>query len=147
MCLEAPDVTNPPDVIARPVGFAVRPAHFATDQVPAFRDRFQHRAIAVPATANVIHLAAARSLEKMPKCVNEIEGVNIVPHLLSAVAEDNIGGVVDRAFDEIGEKPVQLSPRMPGAGEAPAAEARSFHAKISPVLLDQDIGGDLRGAE
>lgn len=101
MRLEPPDVTYPPDMVARPIGLAVRPPHFASSQFLAFCDRLQHRAIAIPTAADIIDLAAARSFEKMPKRVYEIKGVDIIAYLLPTVSENDIGGVAHRAFYEI----------------------------------------------
>ena len=42
---------------------------------------------------------------------------------------------------------MQLSPGMPEADETPAARARSFHSKITPVFLNQQVGGDPRSAK
>jgi hypothetical protein len=42
----------------------------------------------------------------MPERVHQVEGVDVVAHLLAAIAEHDIRGVGHRAFYEVGEKAV-----------------------------------------
>src|SRR6516165_2695308 len=73
--------------------------------------------------------------------------MNIVSHLLSLIPEDRIRLIGNSALDQVGQKAVQFRARVVGAGKAPAAETDRAHAEISPVFLDQHVGGDLGRAE
>ena len=54
-------------------------------------DRFQHRAVAVPAAAGVVDLAGPRGLVELPEHVDQVAGVDVVADLLALVAEDRVG--------------------------------------------------------
>ena len=71
-------------------------------------DRFEHRAIAVAAAANVINFARARRANKRGEGVHQIGAVNVVAHLFALVTEDAIRPPGDGADHQVGQKPVQL---------------------------------------
>ena len=66
---------------------------------------------------------------------------------LPLVAEDRVRLTGDRAAHQVGEEAVQLGARVVGAGQAAAAKADGRHLEVAAVLLDQQVGGDLRDAE
>src|SRR3974377_1583437 len=104
MCLKPAGVAAPPDVGASQGGLAIRPLQLAASQVLAFLDSLEHRAVAVSSAADVVHLTGARKLKEMPKRVHQIEGMDIVAHLLAPIIEDDVRGTRHRAFYEVGQK-------------------------------------------
>src|SRR5690242_21722509 len=110
MPLEAPNVADPPDMIASAVRVRIRPSHLPAGQVLAFVDCLEHRAVAVTPPADVVHLAGARSLKEMPKRVHQVEGVDVVANLLAGVPEHDIRGVINRTLYQISKKTMQLRP-------------------------------------
>jgi hypothetical protein len=83
----------------------------------------------------------------MPEGAHEVEGVDVVAHLLASIPEHDIRRISGRAFHQIGEKTMQLRSRMAGTRETTAAEASRLHAEIAPIFLDQDVGGDFGGTK
>src|SRR6516164_3250050 len=83
----------------------------------------------------------------MPERVHQVKRMDVVAHLLAAISEHDVRSIGNRTFYEVSEKAVQLRPRMVGTSETTATKAGSLHTEIAPVFLDEDIGGDLRGAE
>ena len=78
---------------------------------------------------------------------DEIGGVDVVAHLLAAVAEHGVRLAGHRAAHQIGEEAVQLRARVVGAGQAAAAKADGGHVEVAPVLLHEQVGRRLRDAE
>lgn len=106
--------------------------------------RLQYRAgIPFPA-AQIIDLTATRSLEESMNEARHVFRMDIIPHLLSLVAEDIVFSPFKIAFHQITQKAVQFYARVIRAGEAPAAQTAGGHAKVSAVLLDHHIGSDFR---
>src|SRR5215472_610220 len=134
-------------MIARSGLVGVRPVHRPSGEPFANRDRFQHRAIGVAAAADIINCTTARTLDKVPESIDQVPGMDVVTDLLASIAEYRIGLPGDSAFREVGEKSVQHCAGVAGAGQAPAAKARGFQSEISTIFLNQDIGGELRGAK
>jgi hypothetical protein len=73
--------------------------------------------------------------------------MDVVAHLLAGIAEDRVGRARHRALHEIGQKAMELRARVLRARQAAAAEAHRGHLEVAPVLLDQQVGRDLRNAE
>ena len=73
--------------------------------------------------------------------------VDVVAHLLAAVAEDRVRLAGDGAAHQVGEEAVQLRAGVLRAGQAAAAEADGRHVEVAPVLLHHQVGGGLRDAE
>ena len=73
--------------------------------------------------------------------------MDVVAHLLAAVAEDRVGLAGHRAPHQVGEEAVQLRAGVVGAGQAAAAEADRRHLEVAPVLLHEQVGRGLRHAE
>src|SRR5688572_6129943 len=71
----------------------------------------------------------------------------VVAHLLGLVPEDAVLATSDRALREIREKAVEHRAGVIGTREAPAAETGGFEPEVATVLLNQHVGGNLRGAE
>src|SRR5215469_3585355 len=68
--------------------------------------------------------------------------MNVVANLLPAVAEHDIWPADGRALHKIGEKTMELHPGMIGTGETTAAKTHRLHAEITPIFLDQHVGGN-----
>src|SRR5436309_15189260 len=51
--LEAGNIRHPPNVVSPPILFFVRPREFAAADLPAKVDRFQHRAVTLPAASDI----------------------------------------------------------------------------------------------
>ena len=73
--------------------------------------------------------------------------MDVVPHLLAAVAVDGVVLACHGAAHQVREEPVQPRAGMVRAGEAPAAKADGRHVEVAAVLLDDEIGRSLRGSE
>src|SRR5260370_28556444 len=108
MRLKPANVTDPPDVVTGSIAVGIGPSHGAASQVLAFADRLDNRAVAITPTADVIDLGRARGLKEMPERVHEVKGVDVVSHLLTAIAEYHIMCVRHCALCEIREKTVHL---------------------------------------
>src|ERR1700730_3925861 len=141
--LKPPDIRNPPDVIPCPSLAGVRPVHRPAGQPLAYRDGFQHRAIGVATTPNIINRAGPRILNKVPEGIDKVPGMDVVANLLALVAKHLVWQPGDGAFCEIGKEPVQHRAGVAGPRQTTASKARSFQPKVTTVFLDQDIGGEL----
>src|SRR5260370_25355548 len=111
-------------------------SHAGASEVRAFADRLDHWGVAITPASDVVDLTGARSLEEMPERVHEVKGVDVVSHLLTAIAEYHIRCVRHCALCEISEKTVQLRPRVTGTCQATTTEAHGLHTEISPVFLN-----------
>src|SRR5215207_761705 len=85
--LEATRVTDPPLVVASPVGLLVAPPKGAPRELLAELDGFEHRAVAPPTSAHVVDLALTGVLIDSVNGGDEIGGVDVVSDLLTFVAE------------------------------------------------------------
>src|SRR5262249_11413219 len=139
MRFKSADITNPPDVVAGTVGFAVRPPHPPADQVLAFLNCLEHRTIAITPAANVVYLTGTRSLKELPGGFHEVKRVDVITSLLAAIPEHDIRGIGNRALHQIGEKAMQLRTRMAGTRKTTAAEANRLHAEITPIFLHEYV--------
>ena len=80
--------------------------------------------------------------------VDQVLDVEQVAHLLALAAEADVG---ERVAEVVGEHPVGEDAlvdlaHLPGAGDHAAAVDHRRHAEPRPVLLDQQLGGELGGA-
>ena len=73
--------------------------------------------------------------------------MDVVAHLLSAVAEDGVGLAGHGAAHQIGEEPVELGACMVRARQAASTEADRGHVEVAAVLLHEQVGGGLGDAE
>ena len=73
--------------------------------------------------------------------------MDVVAHLLAAVAEHRVGRAHHGAAHEIREEAVERGARVTGAGETATTKDRRAHAEVASVLLHHDVGRDLRCAE
>ncbi len=78
---------------------------------------------------------------------DEVGGVDVVAHLLPAVAEHGVGLAEHGAAHQVGQEPVQPRARVVGAGQAAAAKADRGHVEVAPVLLHEQVGRGLGDAE
>ncbi len=97
--------------------------------------------------ADVVDGRGLRLLVEEQEGVDEVGAVQVVAHLLALVAEDRVGVAGHGALHQVGEEAVQLGAGVVGAGEAAGAEADRRHLEVAAVLLDQQVGRRLRGAE
>lgn len=81
---------------------------------------FQNRATVVSPSSNVVHFAASRIFREGVNEPGNVEGMDVVPHLLSFVPENLVGSAFDIAFDQVTEKSVQLDAAMIWAGQTAA---------------------------
>jgi hypothetical protein len=101
MVLKFRRVADPPDVIARAVLVRVRPVHLSPGELAAEGDRFEDRAVAEPATTDVVNLSHARLREELTERGNQIRTVDVVADLLSLVAVNGVRRSCHRAFHQI----------------------------------------------
>ena len=72
------------------------------------REGFENRARVGLAAAKVVHLAHARGFDKCRHEAGDVQGVDVVAHLLALVAEDFVFTSFEVAFDQVGQEAVQL---------------------------------------
>src|SRR5262245_50940909 len=73
--------------------------------------------------------------------------MNIVANLFAPITKNRVAGTSDRAFDKIREESVHHRAGVARTSEATTAEADGVHSKIAAVLLNHDIGCELRHAK
>ncbi len=73
--------------------------------------------------------------------------MDVVADLFPFVSKDSILTPFDVALHQIAQKSVQLDPRMIGPSQTTSPQATGWQVEIPAILLDHDIGGDLRGSE
>jgi hypothetical protein len=134
-------------VIADPVLVAELPVELAAGDPLAGLDRLQHRAVGEAPAADVVDRRRLRVGGKGEEGVDEVGAVDVVAHLLAAVAEDGVVLAGHRALHQVGEEPVQLGAGVLGAGQTAAAEADRRQPEVAAVLLDQQVGGRLGDPE
>ena len=78
---------------------------------------------------------------------DEVGGVDVVAHLLTAIPEHRVRLTGHRAAHQVGQKPVQPRAGMVGAGQAAAAETDSGQLEVAAVLLHEQIRRRLRDPE
>src|SRR6185437_11422551 len=110
-------------------------------------DRLQDGDAVGAAAAQVVDLAHARRGEELQEQFGRIVSVDLIPHLLAAVAMNPIGLAKHRAANDVIEVAMQRHAGVLRAGEAAAAEDADGHAEVAAVFLAQRVGGELRGAE
>ena len=110
-------------------------------------DRLQQRQAVAAAAAQVVDLAAARRALEVQEQIRDVGRVNLIAHLLAAVAEDRVALAEHGAADDVVEEAVELDGGVIGARQAAAAEHADRHLEVAPILLTQHIGGHLRRAE
>ena len=89
------------DMVTDPMLLLVYVLHLESHVVED-SNRFKDREAILPATAEIIDLATTRVAEEVQKHVGHIAGMNLVPDLLSLVAEDRVGPTSDGTHDNIG---------------------------------------------
>ena len=109
--------------------------------------RLQQREAALAAAADVDGAPVPRlRVEQLAlDQVDQVLDVEQVAHLLAAAAEADVG---ERVAEVVGEHPVGEDPlvdlaHLPGPGDHAAAVDHRRHAEPRPVLLDQQLGGEL----
>src|SRR5207248_1146252 len=117
------EVADPPAVIPHPCPIAQLPLELAPGDLLAELDRLEHRAVAGAAAADVVDGCDARALAELVEGGDEIGTVDVVAHLLAAVAEDGVGPRGDDAAHQVSEEAVQLGAGVVRPRQAAAAEA------------------------
>src|SRR5215467_11689810 len=140
---QATQVADVGDVIAETTGLHVFHAESLAREVLATCDRLEDRDAVRATAAEIVHGGRSRRLVELEKRRADVVRVEVVTDLLALVAVD----AVDAAFldgpGKIREETMELRRRVIGPGQASATEAHRRHAKVSPVLLDHDVGGQL----
>src|SRR6185437_1413338 len=88
---ELPDIANPPDMIADPVGILIGPFERPAGQALAQCNRLHDGAIRMASSAHIVHRARPGFLHEMPERADKIIRMNVVAHLLALVTEHLIG--------------------------------------------------------
>jgi hypothetical protein len=115
VALERLEVADPPTVIAHPVVRVEAPGELATGDLLTQLDRLERRAVAGAPPADVIDRARAWRTVKGRERGHQVGGVDVVAHLLTAIAIHGVGLTGHRAAHQIGEKGMQTRARMVGA--------------------------------
>src|SRR5271154_3110532 len=102
----------------RPVGESV--VKLAPRDLVAEVDCLEHRDIRLAPPAQVIDGRATRIGMKRRERSHYVVSVDVVAHLLAAIAKDRVGSASDSALHEVGEKAVQLRASVLRAGQAAA---------------------------
>ena len=100
----------PPDVVTPTGGLVERPANGPAGERFDHRDCLDHRAVGLPAPADVVDLAGSGRLEDLPERLGEVVGVEVVANHCSLVAIDRVGPALERTLCEVGEKPCSSAP-------------------------------------
>src|SRR4030095_10820674 len=98
MLAEFADITDPPDVVSDAVIFDIFPREFSSANFFAKLDRFEHRAVTVATSTDVINLSHARRPNERGERFYQVVAVNVITHLLALVTEDTIGPAANRAL-------------------------------------------------
>src|SRR5262245_9966498 len=110
-------------------------------------DGLDHRGVAEAAAADVVGLRDPWRLKELVKCMDEVATMNRIADLLSLVAVDRVRGSRHGTAHYVCEKSMQLRSGMVRTGQSAAPKTRRVEPKVATVLLNQDVGSDLRGAE
>ena len=113
VCLELAGIADVPDVITDAILVVVLDFHRVFGQFLADGNCFLHRAVALAATAGVVHLTWPGILMIVPEHVHQIVRMNVVANLLSFVAQDGVDLIRDGKLDLVRQEPMQHGPRMP----------------------------------
>ena len=124
--------------------------HLVAGQLAADLGRLQQREAALAAAADVDGAPVPGPLVEQLALdqVDQVLDVQQVAHLLAPAAEAD---VAERVAEVVGEHPVGEDAlvdlaHLPGAGDHAAAVDHRRHPEAGPVLLDQQLGGELGGA-
>ena len=147
MVLELANIADVPNVIAHAIGIFVGVRQLVAGNFLAHLNRFQHAAMAEPRATDVVDFAAAGGAIKVIESLDQVVAVNVVANLFTLVAEHFVRSLSHRALHQVGQKAVQLSAAVVGAGQTAAAKGRGFHVKVLAVFLHQNIGGNFGSAE
>ena len=139
------DVADPPDMVPDPVVVAVVIRQFLSRDFLAKTYGFEDGAVRIPRTASIVNFSRARGLIEMPEHIDEIIGVNVVPHLLPHVPMDRILIPGYRAFHEVSKKSMELCSTVTRTGQASSPEGSGFQTIIFSVFLHENVGRDLAG--
>ena len=114
MLLKLSHIADPPDVVSDPVRLLVAPSQFASTYFLAKGNRFEHRTVAVPAAADVVHFSAARRANELCKRFDQVEAVDVITNLFALVSEDAVRPAAHRTDHQVRQETVQLRPgRVP----------------------------------
>src|SRR5262245_4918415 len=98
MSLELARVANVPDMVANSIVVSIGDIQLSTRNPFRHLNRFEHRAVAVPATSSIIHLAGSGRLAVVPEHIHQVVGMNVVANLLPLVTENGVRGAGDDAL-------------------------------------------------
>lgn len=147
MVLHFGQIADVADVVPFPVLVYILPLHGFAGNGGDLVEGFQNGDAVVTATADVVHLAAAGIFKEGVHEADDVQTVDVVPHLLAFVAEDVVLFSGKVALDEVAEEAVEFDTAVVRASETATAQGAAFHAKVAPVFLHHDVGSDFRRAE
>src|SRR4029078_3970595 len=98
---ELVEVADPPAVVSDTRLGRELPVQITSCDLLAKRDRFEHRAVGVPAPAHVVDGCDARLRMKRGGRAHEVGAVQIVAHLLPAVPLYDVALARDRAAHQV----------------------------------------------
>src|SRR5215472_8623371 len=140
---QATRVADVGDVIAETTGLHEFHGESLAREVLVARDRLEDRDAVRATAAEVVHGGRSRRLVEFEKRRADVVRVEVVTDLLALVAVDAIDAAFLDGPGEVSEEAMKLCRGVIGPREASATEAHRGHAKVSPVLLDHDVGGQL----
>src|SRR4029450_2353788 len=91
MLAELADVADPPDVVADSVVLDIFPREFSSANFFAKLDRFEHRAVTIATSTDVINLSHARRPNERGEGFDQVVAVNVITHLPALLTDDTTG--------------------------------------------------------
>src|SRR5437763_9911410 len=140
-------IADPPVLVVNAIGSLVAPVYLFLADLFAQFDGFEHGTVAVAAAPDIVDLASVRDANELRKCFDQIEAVNVVPHLFSFVAENPVRSAADGTDHQVREKTVQLGAGVRWPGETAATKRDGRHSEIAAVLLYKNVRCHFRCTE
>ncbi len=147
MRLHLGQIADVADVVPFPVLVHILPLHGFAGNGGDFLEGFKDGDTVVTTATDVVHLAAAGIIKEGVDEADDVQAMNVVPHLLAFVAEDVVLFSGKVALDEVAEEAVEFDTAVVRASETATAQGAAFHAKVAPVFLHHDVGSDFRRTE
>ena len=104
---ELAQIADPPAVIPDPRPIDELPSELAARDPLAGLDRLEHRAVRLAASAHVVHRRRTGCAMEGHARGDQIGAVDVVAHLLGAIAEHGVLLTGHRALHQVGEETVQ----------------------------------------
>src|SRR5262245_26210128 len=101
MTLKFAGIADIPDMVAASRAVPIGTVKLSAGDPFYQFDRFEDRAVAMPATASVVHFARPRRRVIVPEHVHQIIRMKVVSHLLSFVSQNGIGRAEESALHKV----------------------------------------------